>query len=83
MAIFYTLFGLGVAYAVVGNALVLFALTRRNVPIQFLWAGTPGYLYRRCVSEKVGIGLQRFAFSTNVALLIAFLCLPALMLEPT
>ena len=82
MAIVYTLILFCIAYAVLGNVLVLLALMRRNVPLNFMWAGIPGYLYRRCIGADVGTALTRFALSTNVALLVALLCSPVLMLEP-
>lgn len=72
MAFVYIIFTVSVAYAVLGNVAVYLALTRRKVPLHFIWVGTPGYLYRICVaSPAVGPGLCRFAFSTNVAFLVA------------
>jgi hypothetical protein len=64
-----------IVYAVIGNAVVFVLLTRRKVPLRFMWAGTPTYLYRACVDagSNVGAGLRRFAFSTNVAFVIAML----------
>ena len=82
MAIVYTLILLCITYAVLGNAFVLLALMRRNVPLNFMWAGIPGYLYRRCIGADVGTALTQFALSTNVALVVAFLCSPVLMLGP-
>lgn len=72
MAFVYIIFTVSAAYAVLGNVAVYLALTRRNVPLRFIWAGTPGYLYRICVaSPAVSPGLCRFALSTNVAFIIA------------
>jgi hypothetical protein len=69
-----TIFALSVAYAVFGNVAVYVALARRKVPMRLMWSGTPGYLYRVCVqSSAVSIGLRRFAFSVNVAFVIAIL----------
>jgi hypothetical protein len=69
---FGILFVVTVAYSVLGNAVVYFILVRRKVPLSFLWSGTPGYLYRKCVvsPEVVGTGLTRFALSTVVALVV-------------
>ena len=67
-------FVVSVAYSVLGNAAVYVVLARRKVPTRFIWSGTPGYLYRVCTeSPTVGPGLSRFAFSTNVAFVVAFL----------
>jgi hypothetical protein len=69
------LFVLTVGYAVIGNAVVYVVLARRKVPVRFMWAGTPTYLYKVCVGAEstVGAGLRRFAFTTNVVLVAAFL----------
>jgi len=66
-------FLLSVLYAVLGNTVVYVILIRRKVPLRSLWAGTPGYLYRVCkeATPIVSTGLQRFAFSTNIAFLVA------------
>jgi hypothetical protein len=69
-----SLFGFSVLYAVLGNAAVYFILRHREVPMRSIWAGTPGYLYRVCCGTSVaGLGLRRFALSTNIAGLLAFL----------
>jgi hypothetical protein len=62
-------------YAVLGNIIVYFILIRRKVTLRSIWAGTPGYLYRICVKERaiVGSRLRRFAFSTNIAFLVAMI----------
>lgn len=67
------IFALSVAYAVLGNVIVYVILLRRHVPVSFMWAGTPGYLYRVCVAARVGVCVQRFAFSTNIALGVAMI----------
>ncbi len=79
----YLVFGVSVTYATVANAVVFIALRRRHVPFRFVWSGTPGYLYRKCVEAgpMVGTGLRRVALTANIALLLAFLCLPAYMSE--
>lgn len=61
-------------YAIVGNIAVHAALVERKVPVRFMWSGTPFYLYNLCVREpeKAGIGLRKFAFSTNIAFFLAF-----------
>ncbi len=68
-------FALSVLYAVLGNAIVYCILVRRGVPVRFLWAGAPGYLYRVCAeaTPSVGMHLRRVAYSTNVAFLVAAL----------
>ena len=61
-------------YAVISNIIVYSALKRRKIPLPFGRSGMPGYLYRVCAKEPtVGTALRRFAFSTNVAYVIAFL----------
>jgi hypothetical protein len=62
-------------YAIFGNIAIYFILVRRGIPVRTIWAGTPTYLYRICVkaSPPVGQRLRRFAFSTDVAFLVAML----------
>jgi len=74
-------FSVAVLYAVLGNVAVYVVLLRRGVSVKFMWAGTPGYLYRICHNAKraVGTGLERFALSTNVALALAVLFALGLM----
>ncbi len=69
------IFALSVLYAVLGNAIVRVILRRRGVPVRWLWAGTPGYLYRVCAqaTPTVGNHLRGFAYSTDVAWLIAMI----------
>ena len=63
-----------VVYAVFGNLVVYLILSRRGVPMRFMWAGTPTYLYRVCAkSPDVGVALRRFAASTNIAFVVAML----------
>jgi len=64
-------FTITVAYAAIGNAAVYILLRRRGVPLQFIWSGTPGYLYGVCRRSTVPRSLTRFALSTNVAILLA------------
>lgn len=72
MMFVYIIFAVSVAYAVIGNAVVYICLSRRKIHFRSIWAGTPGYLYRRCVaSPAVGAGLCRFALSTNVSFVVA------------
>ncbi len=80
----YLCFGLCFAYAVTGNAIVFLLLRRRKVPLNFMWSGTPGYLYRRCVDSgaAVGVTLRRFALSTNIAFFAAMLCMPVFVTRP-
>jgi hypothetical protein len=68
-------FAVAVLYAVLGNVAVYIVLMRRGVPVRSMWAGTPGYLYRVCARADgiVGAALRRFALSTNIAFLLAFL----------
>lgn len=74
MNAFILIFVFSVAYAVLGNVAVYVILARREVPIRFMWAGTPTYLYRLCrQSPAVGVALRRFAASTDVAFLVAML----------
>ncbi len=70
--LFGILFVLSVAYSVVGNAMVYVMLVRRKVSLSFMWSGTPGYLYRKCVTspDVVGNALTRFAFSTVASFLV-------------
>ncbi len=67
------IFTLTTVYAVLGNIIVYIILMRRKVRFRSIWAGTPGYLYRICLRERTVVGkrLCRFAFSTNIAFLIA------------
>ncbi len=67
------IFALSVLYAVLGNIIVYIILIRRKVGLRFIWTGTPGYLYRVCLKERTIVGnrLCRFAFSTNIAFLVA------------
>lgn len=68
------IFALSVVYAVLGNVVVFVILSRRRVPMRFMWAGTPTYLYRVCRrSSAVGVLLRRFAASTDVAFVVAML----------
>jgi hypothetical protein len=66
------IFALSIAYAVIGNVVVYVILIRRKVPVRFLWAGTPGYLYRICANQSglVSSGLRKFALSTNILFLV-------------
>jgi hypothetical protein len=66
-------FTISVAYAALGNAAVYILLRRRNVPVRFIWSGTPGYLYGVCRRSfpPVPRSLTRFALSTHVAFLLA------------
>ena len=68
------IFAVAVVYTVFGNLVVLVLLLRRGVAIRMVWAGVPGYLYQRCLSAEppVNAGLRRFALSTGIAYLIAF-----------
>jgi hypothetical protein len=63
-----------VVTAVFGNALVYVLLSRRGVPIRFMWAGTPFYLYKLCVRAQPPVrrSLCRLALVTNVAFIAAF-----------
>ena len=72
---FIIVFAVSSLYAVFGNVAVYLILSRRRVPMRSLWAGTPGYLYRVCkeATPVVGTSLQRFAFSTNIAFLVAMI----------
>jgi hypothetical protein len=65
-------FVLTVLYAVIGNAIVFLILAQRKVPLRFMWAGTPLYLYGMCkrLSPPMPI-LKAFALSTNISLLLA------------
>lgn len=65
------IFAIALAYAVLGNAIVLAALLRLKAPVRFWKTGTPLYLYGVCSSLPGRPVLTAFALSTNVALLIA------------
>ncbi len=65
------IFVIALAYAVLGNAIVLVALLRLNTPVRLWKAGTPLYLYGVCSSLPGRSVLTVFALSTNLALLIA------------
>ena len=67
-----TAFVICVVYAVLGNVVLLFLLQERDVPFTFMWAGVPGYLYRRAVQAGVAGGLRWFACSTVIAFVLAF-----------
>ena len=60
--------------AVLGNVLVYILLSRRGVPINFMWSGTPFYLYKLCVHAQPPVppSLCRLALVTNVAFIAAF-----------
>jgi hypothetical protein len=68
-------------YAVVGNFLVYAMLVQRQIPVQFLWASTPGYLVRVCSENAslAGTKLLWFARSTVVALFVCLLLSPILI----
>jgi len=65
------IFVIALAYAVLGNAIVLVALLRLNAPVRLWKAGVPLYLYGVCSSLPRRSILTAFALSANVALLIA------------
>ena len=65
-----TVFATCIAYAVIGNAIVLVVLLRRKTPLRTMRGGTPLYLYGVCSSLPNHRALTAFALSTNVALLI-------------
>ena len=62
-----------VVVAALGNVVVYVLLRRRGVPIRFIWAGTPFYLYGLCVRAQppVSAHLRRFALVTNIAFIAA------------
>jgi hypothetical protein len=62
-----------IVYAVIGNAAVYIILVRKKIPVRFLWAGTPGYLYGVCCRATPPMPriLRMFALSTNIVLLLA------------
>ena len=64
------------SYAVISNLAVYFILLGKGVKAEFMWAGTPGYLYHVCVhSPNVSKGLRYVALSTNIAFVAAMLIL--------
>ena len=67
-----TIFALSGVYAVFGNLAVYILLVRHGVSVSFVWAGTPGYLLRKCHESGQG-SLARFSFSTQVALMVCVL----------
>ena len=74
--IVFTAFVFSVLYAVLGNLVVYLILSRRQIPMRFVWAGTPTYLYRVCrQTPEVGLKLRRFAASTDVAFVFAMVLL--------
>jgi hypothetical protein len=68
-------FGAAVLVATVGNALVYVLLSRRGVPVRFMWAGTPFYLYAMCVRAQPPVrgALRGLALTTNIAFIAALL----------
>ena len=76
-------FAASVVYAVIGNAVVYLLLVRRKVALRKLWAGTPGYLYTQCVRSNGAVGplLTRFALSTDIAFVLAFIFAIPLMMQ--
>ena len=66
-------FALVATYAVLGNMVVYFVLVQRQVPVRFIWAGTPCYLAGVCSKHEPGTKLLWFARSTDVAFLIGLL----------
>jgi hypothetical protein len=60
--------------AVVGNVIVYVLLARRGIPIRFVWAGTPFYLYKLSVRAQPPVrpSISHLALATNVAWIVAF-----------
>ncbi|ABI81832.1 hypothetical protein Pcar_3212 [Syntrophotalea carbinolica DSM 2380] len=74
MVLFISLVVLGL-YAVIGNFVVYTILVWRGVSVDFLWAGTPGYLAKVCSKNigLVGAKLTWVARSTDIAFIVVFL----------
>jgi hypothetical protein len=72
-----------VAFAAIGNAIAYILLVRRHLPVRFIWAGTPFYLYRICVRSNPPVPtlLRWFTLATNVAFIAA--CILAISLSMT
>jgi hypothetical protein len=68
-----SIFAASIAYAAIGNTAVLLILLGRKIPLRFIWAGTPFYLYGLCnrATPPTSRALRAFALSTNIALLLA------------
>jgi len=80
MTVFYLLFVLSALYAIAGDVAVRIMLTRRNIQTSFWLRGVPGYLYRICTRDpSVSPRWRRFAYSTNVAFVICFLSVLAIV----
>jgi len=64
---------LTVAYAIIGNALVLLVLLHRQTPLRMMLTGMPFYLYGVCnrSTPPAGRFVRAFALSTDVSLLLA------------
>lgn len=75
MVIYYLLFSAVGIYAVLGNLIAYTMLASHGVPVRFIFAGVPGYVYRASVEAGLGVStnLRRFCFSTSVAFLITLL----------
>lgn len=80
-AIVYFTFAASVLVAVVGNLIVYIKVTRSGIPVRFMWAGTPGYLYRAALraNPTVAALVRPIAFASNLGLLLAFVLGFALM----
>ena len=68
-----SIFAASIACAAIGNAAVLLVLIVRKIPLRFIWAGAPFYLYRVCnrATPPTSRALRAFALSTNIAFLLA------------
>jgi hypothetical protein len=73
------------AIYIAGSVLAVFTtLRRRGVPVSYVFAGFPGYLYRRAVEAGVEVALRRFALSTTLAYVFALiLAVILVVIDPT
>jgi hypothetical protein len=68
-------FALSGVFSVLGNALVCVLLRSQGVPVRFMRAGQPFYLYGLCnrAEPPVAPYLRRLALASNIAWIVAFL----------
>ena len=72
--ILYSGFVASVLLAVFGNLIVYVRLVRRGIPVRFVWAGTPGYLYRTAlrVDPAVAASVRALALVSVISFFLAF-----------
>ena len=62
------------AYAVLGSVAAYLIMSRRGVPMNLFWIGTPGYLYKICRNSEVDPGgpAKFLALTSSLAFLVGF-----------